>query len=202
MKGESTVACGTCGLAQALERLEPGMAAECIRCGSFIAGRRSRASLEVTAALTLAALVLYVPANIYPILKMYMYGAYSENTVWDGVVQLMKHRQWFVATIVFMASMVIPLLKLAGLFLLVVSARMGWARRLRSRTRLYQLIDVVGPWAMLDVFLLAVLVALVKLGTWTQIIPGPGLLAFTAVVVLTMLASATFDPKQIWQGAT
>ena len=199
---ETIVSCETCGLVQTVERLAPGMAAECIRCGSFVAARRSMASLEVTAALSLAALVLYVPANVYPILKMYMYGAYSENTVWDGVVQLMQHRQWFIAAIVFMASIVIPLVKLAGLLLLVVSARMGWARQLRSRTALYKLIDVVGPWAMLDVFLLAVLVALVKLGTWTQIIPGPGLVAFTAVVVLTMLASATFDPKQIWQGAS
>ena len=196
---DSIVACDTCGLVQELEGLHPGTAAECIRCGSFIAARTTARRLEVVAALSLAALVLYVPANIYPILKMYMYGAYSENTVWDGVLQLMQHRQWLVAAIVFMASMAIPLLKLAGLLLLVVSARMGWARRLRSRTRLYKLIDVVGPWAMLDVFLLAVLVALVKLSTWAKILPGPGLFAFTAVVVLTMLASATFDPKLIWR---
>jgi paraquat-inducible protein A len=196
---ESIVSCDTCGLVQTVDRLPPGAAAECIRCGSFVAARRSTHSLELTAALSLAALILYVPANIYPILKMYMYGAYSENTVWDGIVQLMQHDQWGVAAIVFMASMVIPLVKLAGLFSLVVTARLGWGRRLRSRTQLYKLIDVVGPWAMLDVFLLAVLVALVKLGTWATVIPGPGLIAFTAVVVLTMLASAVFDPKLIWE---
>jgi len=76
---------------------------------------------------------------------------------------------------------------------------MGWGRRLRSRTQLYKLIDAIGPWAMLDVFLLAVLVALVKLNTWATILPGPGLIAFTAVVVLTMLASAAFDPKLLWE---
>ena len=199
MAGESIVSCETCGLVQQVEPLAPGMAAECTRCGSFLAARRSTHSLHVTAALSLAALVLYVPANIYPILKMYMYGAYSENTVWEGIVALMRSDEWLVAIVVFLASMVIPLVKLAGLFSLVVTARMGWGRRLRGRTRLYKFIDVVGPWAMLDVFLLAILVALVKLNTLAKVIPGPGLLAFTLMVVLTMLASAAFDPKLIWE---
>jgi paraquat-inducible protein A len=199
MAGDTTVSCDTCGLVQAVETLTPGTAAECVRCGSFVAARRSTRSLEVTAALSLAALILYVPANIYPIMKMHLHGAYSESTVWDGIVMLMEHQQWFVAIIVFLASMVIPLVKLAGLFSLVITARLGWGRRLRSRTQLYKFIDAIGPWAMLDVFLLAVLVALVKLSTWAKIIPGPGLIAFTAVVVLTMLASAAFDPKLIWE---
>jgi paraquat-inducible protein A len=198
MAGESIVSCDTCGLVQTVEPLRPGTAAECVRCGSFVAARTSARRLEVVAALSLAALVLYVPANIFPIMKMYMYGAYSESTVWDGIVLLMQYDQWLVAVIVFLASMVIPLVKLAGLFSLVVTVRMGWGRRLRSRTSLYKFIDAIGPWAMLDVFLLAVLVALVKLNTWAKVIPGPGLVAFTAVVVLTMLASAAFDPKLIW----
>jgi paraquat-inducible protein A len=199
MAGESIVSCDTCGLVQTVEPLSPGTAAECIRCGSFVAARSSARRLEVTAALSLAALILYVPANIYPIMKMYLYGGYSESTVWDGIVMLARNDHWFVAVIVFLASMVIPLVKLAGLFSLVVTSRMGWGRRLRSRTQLYKLIDAIGPWAMLDVFLLAVLVALVKLSTWAKILPGPGLLAFTMVVVLTMLASAAFDPKLIWE---
>ncbi len=199
MAVDSVVACDTCGLVQEVEALTRGTAAECIRCGSFVAAPTSSRRLEVVAALSLAALVLYVPANIFPIMKMYMHGAYSESTVWDGIVLLMHHDQWFVAVVVFLASMVIPLVKLAGLFALVVTARMGWGRRLRSRTRFYKFIDAIGPWAMLDVFLLAVLIALVKLNTWAKVIPGPGLLAFTAVVVLTMFASAAFDPKQIWE---
>lgn len=199
MAAESMVSCDTCGLVQAVEPLAPGMVAECTRCGSFLAARRSTSSLHVTAALSLAALVLYVPANVYPIMKMYLHGAYSESTVWDGIKILMDHHEWAVAIIVFMASMVIPLVKLAGLFSLVVTSRMGWGRRLRGRTHLYKFIDAIGPWAMLDVFLLAVLVALVKLQGWAEILPGTGLLAFTAMVVLTMLASAAFDPKLIWQ---
>ena len=196
---ETVVACETCGLVQRVEPLAKGAAAECFRCGAFLGVRRSRASLHVTAALSLAALVLYVPANIYPILHMTLYGATSDNTIWDGVVSLARHNQWGVAVIVFLASLVIPLLKLGGLFFLVCSTLTNKGRRLRWRTTLYKFIDTIGPWAMLDVFLLAILVALVKLGQLATVVPGPGLVAFTGVVVLTMLASAAFDPKLIWE---
>jgi paraquat-inducible protein A len=199
MAQESVVSCETCGLVQRLDPLPQGAAAECMRCGSFLAARTSTRGLEVTAALSLAALILYVPANVYPIMKMYLYGGYSESTVWDGVVMLARTDQWFVAIIVFLASMVIPLVKLAALFSLVVTTRVGWGGHRRGRARLYKFIDVIGPWAMLDVFLLAILVALVKLSSWAKILPGPGLLAFTAMVVLTMLASAAFNPKLLWQ---
>jgi paraquat-inducible protein A len=199
MATDNVVACETCGLVQRVEPLPKGAAAECFRCGNFLGVRRTSASLHVTAALSLAALVLYVPANIYPILRMTMYGATSESTIWDGVVSLMRHDQWVVAVIVFMASMVIPLLKLASLFFLVASSIVRRGRRLRWRTSLYKFIDAIGPWAMLDVFLLAVLVSLVKLGQLATVVPGLALFAFTGMVVFTMLASAAFDPKIIWE---
>jgi len=195
----AVICCDTCGLVQRVDPLQPGSVAECFRCGSFLAARRGTGSVHVTAALSLAALALYVPANIYPILRMTLYGAESDNTIWDGVVGLARHDQWGVAAIVFMASIVIPLLKLAGLFFLVASVRWRFGRRLRTRTAIYKFIDRVGPWAMLDVFLLAILVALVKLGQLATIVPGPGLLAFTAVVVLTLFASSAFDPRLIWE---
>ena len=199
MATENVVACETCGLVQRVEPLSKGSAAECFRCGTFLGVLRTSASLHATAALSLAALALYVPANIYPILRMEFYGAHSDSTIWDGVVSLAQHDQWIVAAIVFMASLVIPLVKLAGLFFLVMSSIIKRGRRLRWRTNLYRFIDAVGPWAMLDVFLLAVLVSLVKLGQLATVVPGPGLFAFTGVVVFTMLASAAFDPKLIWQ---
>ena len=195
---ESVLACETCGLTQRVEPLAPGMSAECIRCGATVATRPAGGG-DLTLALTIAALVLYIPANIYPILSMNLYGAYNDNTVWDGVVSLMQHDEYFVAAIVFLASIVIPLLKLLGLSFLVASVKWGKGRRLRTRTHIFKFIDAVGPWAMLDVFLLAVLVALVKLGDLARVIPGPGLVAFTCVVVLTMLASQSFDSRIIWE---
>jgi paraquat-inducible protein A len=193
------MACETCGLVQRVEPLPKSSAAECFRCGAFLGVRRSSASLHATAALSLAALILYVPANIYPILHMELYGVESDSTIWDGVVNLAQHNQWVVAVIVFLASLAIPLLKLTGLFFLVVSTLVQKGRRRRWRTGLYKFIDAVGPWAMLDVFLLAVLVALVKLGQLATVVPGPGLFAFAGVVVFTMLASSAFDPKLIWE---
>jgi len=142
-----------------------------------------------------------VPANIYPILRMDFYGAYSESTVWDGCVKLYQDGQWPVATIVFLASILIPLLKLLGLLFLVVVTKFRSTFFRQERTWIYRIIDAIGPWAMLDVFLLAILVALVKLGTIATVLPGPGLIAFTAMVVLTILASASFDPTSIWDKA-
>ena len=195
---ESIVACPVCALAQRVEAGRLGAVFECVRCGAFLGSEPERDSLHLTGALTLAALVLYVPANLYPILTMYWSGAYSESTVWDGVVSLARSNQWFVAVIVFLASIAIPLFKLLSLFYLVASAQLRARSLPRLRTRLWRLVDVIGPWAMLDVFLLAVLVALVKLRTLATVLPGPGLAAFCAVVVLTILASATFDPRLIW----
>ena len=190
------VLCGTCELAVDTPALEPGAKAVCPRCQTRVSERKTN-SRQRTLALSLAALVLYLPANIYPILRMEFYGAYSESTVWDGCVRLFQDGMWFVALIVFLASIVIPLLKLLGLFFLVLSARSPRWRR--ERTRIYQWIDVIGPWAMLDVFLLSVLVAVVKLEQLATILPGPGIVAFAAVVILTILASQSFDPRLIWE---
>lgn len=192
------IACPACGLIQQVESLPPGNMAECCRCGSIVA-RAKPNSLDRTAALSLAALVLYVPANLYPIMRMEFHGSFSESTVWDGCVRLFQDGQWLVAIIVFLASLLIPLLKLLGLFFLVTTTRFKPSFARGVRARIYVLIEAIGPWAMLDVFLLAILVALVKLGRIATVTSGPGLLAFASVVVLTILASASFDPKQIWE---
>jgi paraquat-inducible protein A len=196
---ETVVACGTCGQRQRLMPLTSREAAECCRCGAFLGRDRMSGSLERVAAFSLAALAFYVPANIYPILRMNFYGAYSESTVLDGCVSLAQDGEWLVAAVVFSASILVPLVKLLGLFYLVVASKFGWESGRRERTRIYRVIDAIGPWAMLDVFLVAVLVALVKLEKLATVLPGPGLAAFAAVVVFTLLASASFDSRLIWK---
>jgi paraquat-inducible protein A len=156
-------------------------------------------SLHVTAAFALAALILYVPANVFPILHVEMYGATSENTVWDGCQRLYKDGDVIVAVVVFLASICIPVLKLLGLFFIVITTRLRVSRWKMLRTWLFKIIEGVGRWAMLDVFVLAVLVSAVKLQRLATIIPGKGLLAFAGVVVLTLFASASFDPQLIWE---
>jgi len=192
------VACKICGLVQRVPALAPGAQAVCPRCGAVVVEHKVN-TLGRTAAFSLAALMFYLPANIYPILQMELYGAHSENTVLDGCISLFQHGQRLVAVIVFLASLLIPFLKLLGLFYLVITTRFASRRRRLERTWIYRIIDVIGPWAMLDVFLLSILVALVKLGELATVLPGRGLFAFAAMVVLTILATTSFDPAQIWE---
>jgi len=193
------VVCGACGLAQRVLPIDEATICECSRCGTLVS-RPMHDSLRRTAAFSLAALALYVPANVYPILRMSRYGRYSESTVWEGCVTLFRDHQWLVAGIVFAASILIPLCKLLALFFLVTTVKLGWTGFRRERSLLHRFVLVIGPWAMLDVFLLAVLVALVRLRQLATVRPGPGLLAFTAVVVFSVLASASFDPRLIFRG--
>ncbi len=188
------IACEICGQVQQFEDLPPRHQLICVRCDSVI--RREQPNSRVyTAALTLAALFLYVPANIYPIMVMDYLGRHTENTVWGGVEALYRDHMWYVAIIVFLASILIPLLKLLGLFFLVIASNKHWRG---TRTWVYKIICRIGPWAMLDVFLLAILVALVRFGRLATVVPGPGIVAFASVVVLTLLASSCFDPRLIW----
>jgi paraquat-inducible protein A len=189
------MACETCGLVQQVEDVQVGQRAVCARCACVLCKHHADSRTR-TAAFALAALLLYLPANIYPIMTMEYMGRHTENTVWGGIKALYQDRMWYVAIIVFAASILIPLLKLVGLFFLVVSR----SRRLqRLRLWVYKLVGWVGPWAMLDVFLLSVLVALIRFGRFATVIPGPGIYAFSSVVVLTLLAAQSFDPRLIWE---
>jgi paraquat-inducible protein A len=189
------IACETCGLVQQVENVPPQHQAQCARCDSVLQPRHPDSRAR-TGALALAALCLYVPANLYPIMVMEYMGRHTENTVWGGVKALYQDHMWYVAVIVFAASILIPLVKLAGLFFLVTNRSRHWRK---TRTWIYKVICRIGPWAMLDVFLLAVLVALIRFGRFATVIPGPGIIAFTSVVVLTILASSSFDPQLIWK---
>jgi paraquat-inducible protein A len=191
------IACAICGKTHAIDSLAPNTVAYCRQCGSAIA-KRTPSSLHRTAAFSLAALILYVPANIFPILHLEIYGAVSENTVWDGVVKFYQGGNYVIALIVLLASILIPLLKLLGLFFLVGTTAFSFSRGKKFRAWIYKVIAVVGRWAMLDVFVVAIWVAVVKMGELATVTPGPGLLPFAGVVVFTLLASASFDPQLIW----
>lgn len=188
--------CALCGLSQRLPRLGAGEAAACARCDSPIPHLK-RGSLSRTLAFATGALIMYVPANLLPIMSFEYYGAAEETTVWSGVKALTESGMWFLAAVVFLASVAVPLLKLSGLFYLSLTA--NFRRGAQFRTRLYRVIRAVGTWAMLDIFLLAVLVAAVKLGQLATIRPGPGAVPFALVVALTILATENFDPKLLWR---
>lgn len=153
----------------------------------------SQTSARWSLAFSLTALIFYLPANFFPFMSIELYGSRNTATIWGGVVSLTKSGSVAIAVIVFLASLVIPLLKLILLFYLsfVVETK----RYSRFNLQIYRFIEAIGRWSMLDIFLLAVLVAIMKLGPWTSVAPRMGSLLFALVVIFTMLASATFDPK-------
>jgi paraquat-inducible protein A len=153
-------------------------------------------SVQRTMAFSLAALILFVPANIFPILSMSKFGYKSESTIWGGVVELWKSGTQGIAILVLLCSIVIPLAKILGLFYICAT----WKKQPPYRnTFLLRFIEIIGRWSMLDVFLVAILVALIKLGSIATVKPELGIVAFGCVVVLTMVASANFDSRILWQ---
>ena len=155
-------------------------------------------SLTRTTALLLAALFLYIPANILPIMTVVFQGTGEPDTIMQGVFHLLEGGMWPLALIVFVASIVVPILKLLVLSGLLISIRLRSRWDPVERTRLYRIMEFIGRWSMVDIFVIAILVALVQFGNTASIYPGLGALSFAAVVVLTMFAAHTFDPRLIW----
>lgn len=186
------IGCDICGL---VSRSAPGMS--CPRCGYRLRERRSR-SIETTWALSVAALALYIPANVYPVLTVVRLGRGEPSTILGGVQELIDSGLWPLAALVFFASVAVPILKLVGLGVLLVSTQTRSVGRLRDRTVLYRIVDAIGRWSMIDIFMESILVALVQFGKIATVYPSPGAIAFAGVVILTMLAARSFDPRLMW----
>ncbi|MCE1172751.1 MAG: paraquat-inducible protein A [Azovibrio sp.] len=187
--------CEVCGQLAALEQHE-----HCPRCQAPLHLRKPD-SLARTWALMLAAYVLYLPANLLPIMETRSPFGTQEDTIMSGVVVLWDTGSWELALVVFCASIVLPMLKLFSLTYLLLSVHRGSHRNTRQRARLYRLLELIGRWSMLDVYVVTLLVALVQVQSLAIISPGPGVVAFGAVVVLSMLATMAFDPRLIWDRA-
>jgi paraquat-inducible protein A len=149
-------------------------------------------------AFTLAAAVMLIPANMLPILISDTGGIARIDTIYSGIVGLFESGLWPLALIVAIASLLIPFIKLAGLVILVIAARRRSTRHARPLTRLYAVLDFIGRWSMIDVFLVAFLTSAVRFGSLSTVQPGIGIVAFAAAVVLTILATHAFDPRTLW----
>ena len=152
-----------------------------------------------SAAFVIAATFMLVPANVLPILSTELPGQSRTDTIFSGIMGLIEDGSWGVAAIVFTASILVPLLKIVGVGILLYAARQRPARRPRLMTRLYGVLDFIGRWSMLDVFLVAFLCGAVQFGGLARVRPQPGVIAFAAAVVLTMLATDAFNPRALWQ---
>jgi paraquat-inducible protein A len=185
--------CHSCGRVEPVEKLH------CSRCHAPLHLRKP-ASLQRTVALTISAALLYLPANLLPVLQIESaLNGSQRNTILSGVVQFWQEGDYPVALIIFIASVMIPIVKFVAIGALCMGAYSG--RWPRAMTRLYRLTDYIGRWSMVDVFVVAILVGVVQLGSVMAISPGGGALAFAAVVVLMMIAAHSFDPRLIWDAA-
>ena len=175
--------------------------ARCSQCGSVLHVRLP-GSLSNTWAFLIAAGLLYIPANIFPVLTVTRLGSGVPSTIIGGAQELLEAGMWPLALLVFVASILVPLLKLASLTFMLVETHRHSSWRLQDRTRLFRLVDFIGRWSMIDVFMLGTLVGLVRAGVIATIEPGVGAICFGSVVVLTMIAAACFDPRLMWDAAS
>jgi paraquat-inducible protein A len=172
----------------------------CSRCATPLHHRKPD-SLNRSWALAVTAAVLYIPANLLPIMTVTSFGKGTPDTIVSGVIELLHAGMWPIALLVFFASITVPVLKLVGLVYLLISVHRRSTRRLRDRTVMYRIIEGVGRWSMVDVFMIGILAALVALGNLATIAPGPGAVAFCGVVIVTILAAMAFDPRLMWDMA-
>lgn len=193
--GDALLPCHSCGLVA--PPLARGKHLHCARCGAALHGRNPD-SINRTWALLVAAAILYIPANLLPVMYTHSLFGVEDDTIMSGVVFFWTSGSKGLAVIIFIASVVVPMLKLATLALLAFTSQRRSRWRPQQRTKLYRMVEFIGRWSMLDIFVVTLTVALVRFDALAVITAGPGALAFGAVVVLTMLASMQFDPRLIW----
>lgn len=187
--------CETCGL---LSRGQKG--SRCPRCGTHLYVRKPY-SVARTWVLLIAAMVLYVPANLLPMMHTSALFGSQSDTIMSGIAYFWHSGSWYLALIIFLASILVPLLKMIALLVLLLSVQLRLRWQQDQRTRLYRLIDVIGRWSILDIYVVAIIVTLVRFGVLGQVEPGAGAVAFGAVVVLSLFAAMSFDPRLIWDAA-
>jgi paraquat-inducible protein A len=178
-------------------KLAPADRHRCPRCQATLHLRKP-ASLQRTVALVVTAALLYIPANVLPIMRTDQLGQATDSTIIGGVVHLLHEGDYPIAVVIFIASVLVPLGKLFALSFLCLSVARRHPTSHRERTRLYRLTELVGKWSMTDVFVVAILVTLIQLGGLLLITPGVAALAFAGLVIVTMLAAESFDPRLIW----
>jgi paraquat-inducible protein A len=192
---DSWIACSLCHL---VNQARDGQ--RCARCARVLRFRKPQSRTN-TVALVVTATLLTWPANAIPVMEITQFGRRNIDTILSGVVELTQHHLWGLAVLIFVASIIIPVLKLLALAVMLWMTRQQSSQYLEGRTRLYRFVHGIGHWSMVDVFAVTILVSLVHMGTLATIAPGKGVLAFCSVVVTTMFATEAFDPRVMWDAA-
>lgn len=174
---------------------------QCPRCGATLHSRKTN-SLARTWALVITAFILYVPAMVLPITEITSLGVVQADTIMSGVILFIQTGSWEIALVIFVASIIVPMMKLLILVYLLISVQGKSSRRPNDKAKLYRLTEFVGRWSMVDIYVVAILVALVNLGVLANIDAGPAAFYFASVVIVTIFAARTFDPRLIWDEIT
>jgi paraquat-inducible protein A len=182
-------------LVQEVDEVPRDSVIKCARCHFQIFHRRLNSRAR-TLAFSLAALILYFPSNFFPIVTADYQGQHVQTTVFQGIRALFEHQQYFIASLVFCTSILTPALKIIGL--IFISLTLHWPYWKKTRTWIFKVIRIIDPWNMLEVFLLAICVSMIELGQVAAVHPGRGVFAFAATVVLTLLATLSFDSRLLW----
>ncbi|MEA3413793.1 MAG: paraquat-inducible protein A [Pseudomonadota bacterium] len=193
----SLAGCHSCELVARIPAGAHDAVMRCPRCGAAMHARKPD-SVARTWALLIAAFIFYVPAMVFPITKITSLGHVQSDTIMSGVIYFLKSGDWPVGLVIFVASVFVPVLKLFILTYLVISLQRRSQWRPRDRTRLYRITELIGRWSMVDIYVVTLLVTLVKVGAVANIDAGPAALYFAAVVVITIFAANSFDPRLIW----
>lgn len=188
-------------LCQVCTALVPVTQTHCSRCHTKVV-LRQKASLQNTIALLLAATLLYIPANLLPIMRTVSFGETIDSTIISGLILMWQDGAYPVAIIILIASVIVPVVKIIIMFWLCYLTRLPLSQRRRFSTQIYRVVDWVGRWSMVDVLVVAIMAALVRFDLLMSVYPGIGALVFAAVVILTMLAALSFDPRLLWDPLT
>lgn len=193
--------CHSCSLLSHIDANLRCARKRCPRCQAILHLRKPY-SLSRTWALLAAAYIMYIPANLLPIMRTHSLGHVQEDTIMSGVIYLLNAGSWPLALVVFIASVFVPVLKLIILTFLALSVQLKSLWRPVERARVYRLTEAIGRWSMVDIYVVTLMTALVKIQGLADIDAGPGAVAFGAVIVLTMMAAMAFDPRLIWDQAS
>jgi len=191
------IGCHSCSLVSKAPAAGHHAKAWCPRCGAVLHARKPD-SLTRTWALVIAAFICYIPANLLPMTAVTSLGNVQEDTIMSGVIYFLLHGEWPIGLVIFIASVFVPLAKLFILVFLLISVQRKSQWNPVERTRLYRITEAIGRWSMTDIYVVTILVALVQLGNLATIEARAGALFFGAVVVITIIAAMTFDPREIW----
>lgn len=169
----------------------------CTRCKHKVR-KRIKYSLQISIALTISAILLYIPAMVYPIMVVTKFGISIESTILEGVISFLEYENYFIAIVVFTASVVIPLIKLVGLLMIFTSLKVNMKLSNKAKNRMYHFIEAIGKWSMIDIYVVALLASVVQLDEFFNIKGGLAATSFALMVITTMIAANIFDTRIIW----